>query len=79
MSALEEQKKLDKEVSEFHSQQSALEAQRRQEKIELREQLDKVLADKKNCEERKARKEKAEEEERTMFANAKKVRTYTIS
>ena len=60
-------------MADFHAQQNSVEAQQRQEKLAVRRDLDQVLADKRVCEERKMSKERAEDEERNIFADAKKV------
>ena len=52
---------------EFHAHQREIEAQHRSNRLALRQQLDKSLADKQTVEQHKQDQERAEEEERKVF------------
>ena len=58
---------------EFHAHQHEIEAQHHSNRLTLRQQLDKSLADKQTVEQHKQDQERAEEKERKVFSEAKKV------
>jgi predicted metal-dependent peptidase len=71
--AMDAQKQIDTEVTEYYASQRAREREEHAARLEHKRLLDKVLRDKREEEERRRERERAEDEESEAFAAAKRV------
>ena len=71
--AMDAQRQIDTEVTEYYASQRAREREEHAARLEHKRLLDKVLSDKRKEEERRRERERTEQEESEAFAAAKRV------